>query len=128
MVRNLAAGMAMITCREQIINSFTQNLKTTFLTIITVRRATIAANRSPVGSFLIFVFGARLQNPTHQQKEMVEHAVTACVNDNMDLACAFVQKTTVDKAVVEIDRHMMSVSEECGDGFSFQSRSNDDVT
>lgn len=41
---------------------------------------------------------------------MVEQAVTACVNDNMDLACAFVQKTTVDKAVVEIDRHLFSVN------------------
>lgn len=41
---------------------------------------------------------------------MVEHAVTSCVNDNMDLACAFVQKTTVDKALIEIDRHLMSVS------------------
>lgn len=40
---------------------------------------------------------------------MIEQAVTACVTDNMDLACAFVQKTTVDKAVVEIDRHLFSV-------------------
>lgn len=38
MVRNLAAGMAMITCREQIINSFTQNLKNTFLGVILVSR------------------------------------------------------------------------------------------
>lgn len=82
MVRNLAAGMAMITCREQIINSFTQNLKNTFLGVIL--------------------------NATAQQKEMIEQAVTACVTDNMDLACAFVQKTTVDKAVVEIDRHLFS--------------------
>lgn len=39
---------------------------------------------------------------------MIEQAVTACVNENMDLACAFVQKTTVDKAVIEIDRHLFS--------------------
>ncbi|XKL59833.1 hypothetical protein PGB90_000849 [Kerria lacca] len=82
MVRNLAAGMAMITCREQIISSFNQNLKTAILNIVV--------------------------NPTTQQKEMIEQAANACVNDNLDLACAFIQKSTVDKAVVEVDRHLLS--------------------
>ena len=43
---------------------------------------------------------------------MIEETVNQCVSDNMDLACAFVQKTTVDKAVVEIDRHLFSVRSE----------------
>lgn len=114
MVRNLAAGMAMITCREQIINSFTQNLKNTFLGVILVsrRRNLRCILRQPLDfSFFFFIAtGMFSQNATAQQKEMVEQAVTACVNDNMDLACAFVQKTTVDKAVVEIDRHLFSVN------------------
>lgn len=41
---------------------------------------------------------------------MIEQAANACVNDNLDLACAFIQKSTVDKAVVEVDRHLLSVS------------------
>lgn len=45
MVRNLAAGMAMITCREQIINSFTQNLKNTFLGVLLVSFAIEAVYR-----------------------------------------------------------------------------------
>jgi len=33
-----------------------------------------------------------------------------CANDNLELACAFVQKTATEKAVIEIDRYLKIVS------------------
>ncbi|XP_050527108.1 CCR4-NOT transcription complex subunit 1-like isoform X2 [Daktulosphaira vitifoliae] len=80
MVRNLTSGLAMITCREQITQALTTNLKQHFLSI--------------------------LISPTQAQKEMIDQACTICVNDNLELACAFVQKTATEKAVVEIDKYL----------------------
>lgn len=33
-----------------------------------------------------------------------------CANDNLELACAFVQKTATEKAVIEIDKYLKTVS------------------
>lgn len=33
-----------------------------------------------------------------------------CANDNLELACAFVQKTATEKAVIEIDKYLKNVS------------------
>lgn len=30
--------------------------------------------------------------------------------DNMELACAFIQKTAIEKAIPEIDKHLITVS------------------
>jgi hypothetical protein len=32
-----------------------------------------------------------------------------CANDNLELACAFVQKTATEKAVIEIDKYLKNV-------------------
>ncbi|KAG5879168.1 hypothetical protein JTB14_029970 [Gonioctena quinquepunctata] len=82
MVRNLTAGMAMITCREQLLSAINTHLKQALLT--------------------------NLVSPTVQQKEMIEQAASVIANDNMELACAFVQKTAVEKAIPEIDKRLMS--------------------
>lgn len=82
MVRNLTAGMAMITCRDQLLLSISSNLKTAFLNS---------------------VLGA-----TPQQEEMVEQAARVSAQDNMELACAFIQKTAIEKAIPEIDKHLVS--------------------
>ncbi|XP_050542433.1 CCR4-NOT transcription complex subunit 1-like [Daktulosphaira vitifoliae] len=80
MVRNLTSGLAMITCREQVIQTLTSNLKQHFLSV--------------------------LITPTQSQKEMIDQACTICANDNLELACAFVQKTATEKAVIEIDKYL----------------------
>ncbi|XP_067012333.2 CCR4-NOT transcription complex subunit 1 isoform X3 [Anabrus simplex] len=82
MVRNLTAGMAMITCRDQLLVSIGNNLKTAFL--------------------------AALLGPTPQQKEMIELAAQHAAQDNMELACAFIQKTAIEKAIPEIDKRLVN--------------------
>ncbi|KAJ8969734.1 hypothetical protein NQ317_006395, partial [Molorchus minor] len=82
MVRNLTAGMAMITCREQLLAAISTHLKQALL--------------------------ANLAAPSVQQKEMIEQAAGVIASDNMELACAFVQKTAVEKAIPEIDKRLMS--------------------
>ncbi|XP_035741230.1 CCR4-NOT transcription complex subunit 1-like isoform X2 [Vespa mandarinia] len=82
MVRNLTAGMAMITCRDQILASISTNLKQAFLTA--------------------------MMGTTPQQKELAEQAATVVAADNMELACAFVQKTAVEKAIPEMDKRLLN--------------------
>lgn len=41
---------------------------------------------------------------------MIDQACNMCANDNLELACAFVQKTASEKAVVEIDKYLKTVS------------------
>lgn len=50
------------------------------------------------------------QAPTQQQKDMVEQAATVTAQDNMELACAYIQKTAMEKATPEIDKILMPVS------------------
>lgn len=44
---------------------------------------------------------------------MIDQACTMCANDNLELACAFVQKTATEKAIVEVDKYLKSVSNLC---------------
>lgn len=82
MVRNLTAGMAMITCRDQLLTAINSNMKQQL-------QAALGAASS-------------------QQKEMIEQAASIVAQDNMELACAFVQKTAIEKAIPEIDKRLMS--------------------
>lgn len=82
MVRNLTAGMAMITCRDQLLASINSQMK------IALQSALISA--------------------TSQQKEMMEQAANIIAQDNMELACAFIQKTAIEKAIPEIDKRLIS--------------------
>ncbi|XP_022241734.1 CCR4-NOT transcription complex subunit 1-like [Limulus polyphemus] len=82
MVRSLTAGMVMITCREPLNMSITTNLKASFL--------------------------SALRGATQQQKELVEQAATVVAQENIELACCFIQKTAVEKAVLEIDKKLAS--------------------
>lgn len=51
-----------------------------------------------------------LQGATPQQKDLVEQAATIAAQDNMELACAFIQKTAIEKAIPEIDKRLLTVS------------------
>lgn len=82
MVRYLTAGMAMITCRDQLLASINSQLK-------------LALQNAMVGA-------------TAQQKEMIDQASSIIAQDNMELACAFIQKTAIEKAIPEIDKRLVS--------------------
>lgn len=41
---------------------------------------------------------------------MTEHAAEIVARDNLELACCFIQKTAVEKALPEIDKRLSSVS------------------
>ena len=52
-------------------------------------------------------FSAALQRSTSpQQKELVEQAATLTAQDNVEPACAFIQKTAVEKSISEIDKRL----------------------
>ncbi|XP_013771318.1 CCR4-NOT transcription complex subunit 1 isoform X2 [Pundamilia nyererei] len=80
MMRNLTAGMAMITCREPLLMSIATNLKNSF--------------------------AAALRAPTPQQRDMMEEAAARIAQDNCELACCFIQKTAVEKAGPEMDKRL----------------------
>ncbi|XP_043382414.1 CCR4-NOT transcription complex subunit 1 isoform X20 [Chelonia mydas] len=80
MMRNLTAGMAMITCREPLMMSIATNLKNSFATAL------------------------RAASP--QQREMMEQAAAQLAQDNCELACCFIQKTAVEKAGPEMDKRL----------------------
>ncbi|CAH0762465.1 unnamed protein product [Bemisia tabaci] len=80
MVRNLTGGMVMISCRDQLLLTIVNGLKTALTTA--------------------------LSGATAQQKELIEHTVTVCAQENMELACAIIQKTAMEKALVQMDKHL----------------------
>merc|ERR1719282_2020612 len=80
MVRNLTAGMAMITCRDHLLLSIKNNLKNIMVTL--------GRNLMP------------------SQVEAIDVTVSVIANDNVELACAFIQKKAVEKALPEIDKRL----------------------
>uniref|UniRef100_A0A182JXB0 CHK kinase-like domain-containing protein n=1 Tax=Anopheles christyi TaxID=43041 RepID=A0A182JXB0_9DIPT len=75
MARSLVAGMAMITCREQMLQTIQNNIKAGFLTAV-----------------------------SHAQKDMIESAAAQLAIDNIELVSAFIQKTAIEKVAVEMDK------------------------
>merc|ERR1719427_1176698 len=80
MVRNLTAGMAMITCRDHLLLSIKNNLKNIMMTL--------GRNLLP------------------GQLESMDVTVSVIANDNVELACGFIQKKAVEKAIPEIDKRL----------------------
>ena len=78
MVRNLTAGMAMITARNQLSMSISDHVK----------------------NFIVSL------TRSQTNKEAVENTAKAIANDNVELACAFVQKKAIEKAIPEIDKKL----------------------
>ena len=46
------------------------------------------------------------RNLTQQQTEAIETTVTVIANDNVELACAFIQKKAIEKAILEVDKRL----------------------
>ncbi len=51
------------------------------------------------------------QGCTQQQKELIEQAAGVVATDNVELACCFIQKCAVEKAIPEMDRRLATVSQ-----------------
>lgn len=49
------------------------------------------------------------QTVSGPQKELIEQAAQLIASDNAELATAFLQKTAVEKAIPEIDKHLTTV-------------------
>lgn len=79
MSRNLSAGMAMITCKDQLMTTIQTNVKNAFLT-----------------------------QPISSPKELVELAANQIASDNVELVCAFIQKSAIEKCQPEIDKLMQN--------------------
>ncbi|XP_039485992.1 CCR4-NOT transcription complex subunit 1 isoform X4 [Drosophila santomea] len=78
MVRNLAAGMAMITGKDEIARAISQNLHKALLS---------ALNGMP-------------------SMAEIQAAAMQLASENVELVCAFIQKTSAEKAAAEIDRRL----------------------
>jgi len=78
MVRNLTSGMAMITSRDHLQLSIKNHLKNFMVT--------------------------SERNLTQQQTDEIEMTVAVIANDNVELACSFIQKKAIEKAIQEIDK------------------------
>ena len=50
-----------------------------------------------------------IQGANQQQKDMIEQAASVISEDNTELACAFIQKTAVEKALPEMDKRLTTV-------------------
>ncbi|XP_026842727.1 CCR4-NOT transcription complex subunit 1 [Drosophila persimilis] len=78
MVRNLAAGMAMITGKDEIARAISQNLHKAFVSALTGM-------------------------PSLSE---IQAASMQLASENVELVCAFIQKTSAEKAALEIDRRL----------------------
>ena len=76
MARNLMAGMAMITYRDHLLLSIKNNLKNIMVMLVP------------------------------NQVEAIDVTVSVIAHDNVELACAFIQKKAVEKAIPEIDKRL----------------------
>ena len=47
-------------------------------------------------------------------KEVVEQTISMVAQDNMEVACCFIQKTAIEKALMDIDKRMATVGSRSG--------------
>ncbi|CAG2231245.1 CNOT1 [Mytilus edulis] len=86
MVRHMISGLALITSREPVLVNISNNLKSAFLSTLRI--------------------DANFKDNTPQQKEMIEQAAQQVAQDNTELACVFIQKTAIEKAIPDIDKRL----------------------
>ncbi|KAG7168806.1 CCR4-NOT transcription complex subunit 1-like 2, partial [Homarus americanus] len=84
MVRNLTAAMAMITCRDYLATNITKSIK----------------------QGLMQAFSRTNPQQLPQQVEQMEQLAAAIAQENVGIACAFIQKTAAEKAVIEMDKRL----------------------
>ncbi|XP_015786178.1 CCR4-NOT transcription complex subunit 1 [Tetranychus urticae] len=80
LIRNLTAGMAMITSKDAL-----------YGTMVT---------------HLVQAFTRQLGPNSGVTKEMIEESANAIASSNINLACCFIQKTAIEKAIPELDKRL----------------------
>ena len=80
MVQHLAGSLAMVTCKDPLRGSIGNNLRSLLLTSL----------------------GADAK----MTQQTIDQAVTVAVAENLDLACAFIEKSAMERAVPEIDESL----------------------
>ena len=132
--RNLTAGMAMITCKEHvqvshaliafIIHSLIDSFNSLFIHSLThfihFHSLIDSLHSLFIHSFINFIHHSQVsikkkleefmatlgRNLTPVQREAIEMTGTMVARDNVELACAFIQKKAVEKALPEIDKRL----------------------
>ncbi|XP_062589790.1 CCR4-NOT transcription complex subunit 1-like isoform X3 [Saccostrea cucullata] len=84
MIRNMTSALALITSREPLYHSIASNLRTAFMSALRLT-AELAST---------------------QEKDAIEQAATVLATDNAELACVFIQKTAVERAIPEMDKRL----------------------
>ncbi|CAG0913001.1 unnamed protein product [Notodromas monacha] len=80
--RQLTGSLGWITCREHLTHSVINNLKNTFS------------------------HNLNLSDMTDQQRSQIDEAATIATGDNIDSACAFIQKTAMETVTMDIDKRL----------------------
>eukprot|EP00039_Didymoeca_costata_P023184 m.6279 g.6279 ORF g.6279 m.6279 type:complete len:2271 (+) comp3509_c0_seq1:242-7054(+) len=80
MVRHLAGSLAMVTAKDPARLSIGNHMRTIIMSSL-----------------------SQDQKPSSQQLTAVDLAVTTVVNENLELACAFIEQTAMERAIIEID-------------------------
>jgi len=80
LIRNLTAGMAMISCKETLFISIKNGIITAF-------------NNLP-------------NMPTNQGKDLIEATANSIAAENIDLAVCFIQKAAIEKAIADLDKRL----------------------
>ncbi|XP_078337543.1 CCR4-NOT transcription complex subunit 1-like isoform X2 [Crassostrea virginica] len=84
MIRNMTSALALITSREPLYHSIASNLRSAFMNSLRLTAETASA----------------------RDKEAIEQAATVLATDNAELACVFIQKTAVERAIPEMDKRL----------------------
>ncbi|XP_043234309.1 CCR4-NOT transcription complex subunit 1-like isoform X1 [Amphibalanus amphitrite] len=80
LVMSLTAGLTLINCRDHLTLSISSNIRASMLSIV--------------------------RSATPQQKEFIEQTANMVAADNVELACCFIQKTAIEKSILEIDKRL----------------------
>jgi CCR4-NOT transcription complex subunit 1 len=92
MVQYLAGNLALVTCREPLRSNMVTHL----------RHLLNEQGFTEVSLGLASVFTRLIRNYAFQQV-VTEHALMLIVTDNIDIACATIEKAAMERAVAEVD-------------------------
>eukprot|EP00980_Cylindrotheca_fusiformis_P007822 scaffold1669_cov129-Cylindrotheca_fusiformis.AAC.33 len=84
MVANLAASLALVTCREPLRSSVSTHL-----------RQLLTANA-----------GGGADKLNEQEQNVIEQCVQVCATDNLELGCMLIEKAATEKAVRDVDEDL----------------------
>ncbi len=94
---------------SQIVKQSCQNSCKSFSFALLKREHLIHINLQCYVIHASIVFCLVFQSANAQQKEQLELLAAIVTSDNIELACSFIQKSAVEKCLIEIDKRLVSV-------------------